>query len=241
MGKKMTFYGQWNPPVDLVLYENYFTDVRNGFFIEAGACDGVSLSCCKMFEDELGWTGINIEPSKNYFNKLVKSRPKSINLNIGIGDKDGILQFNDVLAKTGFGGAGNGSFEFCDEHVKELESYGVSFYHYDSQIKSYKSIISELNIEKVDLFCIDVEGFEFKVIDGMRGCSILPSVLCIEYSYLRLKNVVDYVENIGYKFDMISFNNAYFHRDDLQINIRKFGATKHECCVKDGKITWIEL
>jgi hypothetical protein len=29
------FYGQWSPPVDQVLFENYFKDKRNGFFIKA--------------------------------------------------------------------------------------------------------------------------------------------------------------------------------------------------------------
>ena len=33
----MIFYGQYTPSVDQLLYEKYFKDKRNGFFIECGA------------------------------------------------------------------------------------------------------------------------------------------------------------------------------------------------------------
>jgi len=56
------FYGQWNPHQDQVLYENYFKDKRNGFYIKCGAESMGTESY--FFEMELGWKGINIEASK---------------------------------------------------------------------------------------------------------------------------------------------------------------------------------
>jgi|LakMenEpi03Aug12_release.lakeMendotaPanAssembly.Ray.scaffolds.fasta_scaffold59755_2 hypothetical protein len=42
-------------PVDKFLHDNYFKDKRDGFFIECGAADGLNLSCCKFFEETMGW------------------------------------------------------------------------------------------------------------------------------------------------------------------------------------------
>jgi FkbM family methyltransferase len=234
----MQFFGQWNPPVDQVLYENYFKNNKTGFFIESGGYDGVSLSCCLFFE-KLGWRGINVEPAKNHFADCSKNRPKAINLNVGLGDKEDILTFKNVVSPHG-SGAGNGSFEHDDVHLKELKTYGVSFEEYDIPIITYRKMIQDHKVSHVDLMCLDVEGFEFKVMEGMKGCNILPDIMCIEYSYLGLKKLIQYMKDFGYHFNFISFNNAYFskeiiNRDDW------FGKTDKECTVIDGQITWLDI
>jgi FkbM family methyltransferase len=234
----MKFYGQWNPPVDKVLYENYFKSTRNGFFIEAGGYDGVSLSCCKFFEDCLGWKGINIEPSRKQFSKLVKNRPKSINLNIGLSNRRGVLEFKDVI--SGGAGAGNGSFEHGDEHMQELQRYGVQFLSYDVPTTTYVELIREQAVSKVSLLCLDVEGFEIKALNGMKGADVLPEVICIEYSYLGLRRLIKFMnEKLGYHYNFISFNNAFFSKQPTK-RTAWFGATDEECVIKDGNIKWIK-
>ena len=237
----MKFYGQWNPQVDRVLYENYFKNKKKGFFIECGAYDGVSLSCCKFFEDNLGWTGINVEPAKNHYNKLVKNRPKSINVNLGLSDKNDIMEFKNVISKGA--GGGNGSFEHSEAHLEELKGYGVDFDEYKVPTITYSKMLDDHNVGHVDLMCLDVEGFEFKVVDGMCDAASLPEVLCIEYSYLGLKNLIDHVKDMGYVFDFISHNNAYFHHSQSSFNKKPkwFGETNKECFVVDGKISWKKL
>jgi len=203
------FYGQWNPPVDQVLFENYFKTKRNGFFVEAGASDGVILSCCKFFEDQMGWTGINFEPAKEYYRRLELNRRNCININSGLSDKTETLVFRDVIS-PGCAGVGNGSFSHSTEHLNELNRYGCSYNEYEVSVVSYSDIISQYNIPTVDLMCLDVEGHEFKVIDGMAVSTVLPSIMCIEYSYIGIYVLIDYMKKIGYHFNFISFNNAYF-------------------------------
>jgi FkbM family methyltransferase len=234
----MKFYGQWEPPVDRVLYENYFKDKPSGFFIESGAYDGIAMSCCLFFEETLGWKGINIEPSKTQFASLIANRPSSININMGLSDTEEVLEFTDTLS-SGFGGEGNGSFKHGDEHIQELNGYRVKFESYSVPTISYKKLIKEYSVEKVSLFCLDVEGFEFKVLEGLKDTNVLPEVVCVEYSYIGLKNLIYVMEKLGYCFDFISFNNAYFSRE--KINKQWFGATNKECIVKDGKINWVSF
>ena len=44
-----------------------FGRLRNGFFIEAGAHDGVDISNTLYLEKQLGWTGILVEPNPDTF------------------------------------------------------------------------------------------------------------------------------------------------------------------------------
>ena len=82
----MRFYGQWDPPVDKYLFENYFPNKLNGTFIECGAFDGITESCCKFFEEFRGWRGINVEPVPYLFELLCDNRPLSTNVNAALTD-----------------------------------------------------------------------------------------------------------------------------------------------------------
>ena len=60
---------------------------RKGFFIEAGAFDGITNSCTYTLEKYYGWTGILIEPSI-IFNQLNKNRSKSKCVNALLGKEN---------------------------------------------------------------------------------------------------------------------------------------------------------
>ena len=77
---------------DLFLF-SIFHDVKNGFYIDVGAHDPNVISVTKAFYLK-GWYGINIEPIPNLFKALQIERRRDINLNFGIGDKEGIASLN---------------------------------------------------------------------------------------------------------------------------------------------------
>jgi len=54
-----------------------FQRKRNGFFIEAGASDGISFSNTLYFEAKLGWTGLLVEPNPDDFSKLKQLKRKA--------------------------------------------------------------------------------------------------------------------------------------------------------------------
>ena len=94
----MKYYGQHfaSGQVDEFLYNRYFQNKENGFFIECGAADGFNLSSCKFFEENLGWVGINMEASPDKYAKLVINRPDSfLNLNKGLLHESGKFVFRD--------------------------------------------------------------------------------------------------------------------------------------------------
>ncbi len=53
---------------------NKLNHKKNGFFVEAGACDGLYLSNTLLLEKEYDWSGICCEPNKQYYEKLLLNR-----------------------------------------------------------------------------------------------------------------------------------------------------------------------
>ena len=208
----MTFHGQWNPPVDQVLYENYFRDKRSGFFIECGAFDGRLDSCCLFFEETMGWSGINIEPSPELFERLKKNRPHSTNVMLALSDRVGESPFWDISSPSGAArGAGSiGPPAGLKQHVAES---GASFVPVPSiRLSTYQEVWAMEGNPKVDLLVLDVEGWELQVLSGMMaGRQGLPSVLCVEYNWVGLGGISSIVDK-EYEFNFKSFNNAFFSK-----------------------------
>merc|ERR1712227_53764 len=60
---------------------DYFENKTNGFFIEAGAHDGATLSNSLLLEKDFGWTGLLVEPNPISFKLLKKKHRKSFAIN----------------------------------------------------------------------------------------------------------------------------------------------------------------
>src|SRR4051812_28298706 len=82
----------------MVSYAQNFEDVLlarcfpgpSGFYVDVGAADPIGHSVTKWFSTR-GWTGVNVEPSLEFFRKLEADRPNDVNLHIGISDVPGEL------------------------------------------------------------------------------------------------------------------------------------------------------
>jgi FkbM family methyltransferase len=206
----MRFYGQWNPPVDQVLFERYFQDRRNGFFIEAGAFDGLIESSCKFFEESLGWRGANLEPTPWNFRLLQQNRPGSLNLQLALSDARGTARFTQAVHPQRGQHFGNGSLGHTPEHLRILEKEGCRFEQFPVPTLTYRDFVAEQGITRVDLMVLDVEGHEPQVIAGMAGCPVLPRVLCVEHGHNGVEGTTRMLAPLGYRYDFSSHNNSMY-------------------------------
>lgn len=72
-----------------------FSSRRGGYFIEAGALDGISGSCTWVLEHHFGWRGILVEPGTP-FAALAKNRPASARENACLCGHDGTVTFYEA-------------------------------------------------------------------------------------------------------------------------------------------------
>lgn len=191
------FYSQCGQ--DRWLYENIFSGKMDGIFVEIGADDGVHNSNTLFFEN-LGWTGVCIEPSYNRFKSLKQNRA-CICENVAIDSKEGTVEFMDI---SGYGKGLSGIVDkYTNAHKQRINreiEHKDNKGHQFIKVKTRRldGILHENNITKVDFCSIDTEGCEFDIISSLNYSYINIDIFLIENNY-RNSDVSDFLSSVGYK------------------------------------------
>jgi FkbM family methyltransferase len=193
------FYSQDNQ--DKFLETNIFKGYKNGFYVDVGAHDGVSINNTLYFEKNNNWTGINIEPIKTVFDRLVSNRPNNINLNCAVCNNDGETEF---LCNVGYTEMISGIKDNFDiRHLMRLEfenkHYGSTTELIKVNTKKLETIFDENNVSHINYLSIDVEGAEFDVIKSINFDKVFIDVIGFENNYNDVSiPIVKYLENKGF-------------------------------------------
>ena len=193
------FHSQDNQ--DKYLETNIFKGYKNGFYVDVGAHDGISLNNTLYFEKNNNWSGINIEPIKEVFDKLVINRPNNINLNCAVCNNDGEIDF---LCNTGYTEMISGIKDNFDiRHLYRLqcenEKYGSTTEVIKVETKKLETILNENCISHVNYLSIDVEGAEFEVIKSINFDKVFIDVIGFENNYNDVSvHIVEYLQNKGF-------------------------------------------
>lgn len=170
--KAIISYAQYNE--DIIL-SALLHDVNKGFYVDVGANSPTLDSVTKHFYDR-GWRGINIEPIKKYFDQLEKDRPNDINLQVGVGDKEGAATLREYPKNLGYS-------TFTDSQKNQ---HGNKYPYIDYEVKTVllRNILVEYKVNRIHFLKIDAEGFEYEVIAGSDWRKYRPEVICIESSHM---------------------------------------------------------
>ena len=166
----------------LLRYLNY----DHGFFIEAGANDGISQSNTLYFEKYKKWGGILIEPIPDLAKKCVVNRPNCIVENSALVPFD----FNDDFIEMRYSNLMSlvkGAMKSEEEELKHVNKgcaiQGVESYEVKVPANSLSNILKKHGVETIDLFSLDVEGFELSVLKGIDFDRHHPKWMLIESRY----------------------------------------------------------
>ena len=171
----------------LLKYINY----KNGFYIDCGANDGINQSTTWYFEKYLNWNGILIEPIPNVFNELKKNRSKSNYFyNTALTD----FNYNSKTIKFNLNKEDTltGSIFSNNQFLKNIQTIKVKATTLDQIIKKDKSD------KLIDLFSLDVEGYEFEVLNGINFDNIKFKFLLIETEFPE--KLINYMSKKNYTF-----------------------------------------
>lgn len=160
----------------------------------------------------MGWSGINVEPDPITYDKLVNNRPTAINLNVGLSNNIGSVEFTKAIHPTMGEHFGNGSITHQQNHIEGLVNEGCTFRKFNIETITYKELLQYVP-GHIDLMVLDVEGHELAVLNGMMDAAILPNVMCVEHGNLDSRALTDYMQKLGYIYDFSKFNNSFYRRE----------------------------
>lgn len=170
------FYSQWAEDAFL---SKYFlnTVAADGSFIELGACDGVSFSNTKYFEETLKFgRGLLIEPVPHMFARIATHRPKCAAVCAAI-TSPARAAASPTLEFVGDCETAGCTITMGGAHA---ERWHGGARRYDVPCRTMAAVLAEVELEYIDFFSLDVEGHEGDVLEGFPWASVPVGVLLFE-------------------------------------------------------------
>jgi FkbM family methyltransferase len=172
----MNFYSQIGQ--DYYIYNKFFKNIKDGFYVDIGAHDGKTASNT-LFFDELGWKGVCVEPIYDRFLELEKNRT-SKNYNCVISNIDS--EYVDFCKIDGYAEMLSGIVENYSENHKqrilnECESHKCKKEKLKIKNEKFSNIVKEKNINFLSL---DTEGGEEKILESIDFNEYYIDIICFE-------------------------------------------------------------
>ena len=131
---------------------------KNGFFVEFGATDGVTLSNTNLLEKKLDWNGILAEPSLKFKDDLIKNRNCNIDFRCVYKKSGDLILFNEVEDGE-FSSINKYSESDMNVHFRKTKQ------KYEVETITLESLLDEYNSPNViDYLSIDTEGSEYDIL-----------------------------------------------------------------------------
>jgi FkbM family methyltransferase len=205
---------------DTWVIESVFKGKKNGYFVEAGAHDGVFNSSCHALEKQFGCTGICIEPDDRFNERCTRNRPNSIVDYAALSNRNDEAIFIQA-AIAGFSGLKK-SLQNAEENARK-EGWIGDRWRTSGPYTEKKVVVTTLNnlLEKhnapdyIDYMALDIEGSEKTVLgcfpfDKYRfGCISIEGSRCND---LLTANGFVKVENC---FNRVGPWEQYFIHTDI--------------------------
>jgi FkbM family methyltransferase len=187
-------------------------------YIDIGAHDPFYLNNTAIFY-KTGNRGINIEPDPILFKNFEKFRKRDINLNIGISDETGKLDFYIMDSPT----------------LNSFSKDEAERYEREYKFKIKRTI--KVNVDKVsniinrysknefpDLLSLDVEGLDQQILHSIDFNKSKPKVICVEtISYSETHNgvkntqLIEFLKSRGYIVYADTYINTIFVDEEIWV------------------------
>ena len=204
--KKRYYYGE---NAEDVLINSFFKKKRKGVYLDIGCYHPIRGSLTYILYKK-GWSGINIDISKNTINLFNICRPNDLNLNIGVSDKNGTTEYFQASLINQANSLNK---------ISNAKKIKIKTINLNTLIKKYK-------INKIDYLNIDAEGSDYKIISGLSLKNIRPILITIEdfnkNNYDINKLQTNKINKFFYKKNYFLYSRTYctsFYVDKKYIKI----------------------
>ena len=174
---------------------NYFKDRKNGFYVDVGCYHPIHRNNTHLLHMQ-NWSGVNIDTSKFSIDLFNFMRPKDLNYNCAISNKNEIIKlfYQKKLSQLSTTEIDQAKIVFQGD-IKETEIQAFTLDEILNRDK-YKNF-------KIDFLDIDVEGADLKVLEGLSFEIYKPELVCVEIHEKEIKQSVIYNFLINKDYELI--------------------------------------
>jgi len=173
-------------------------NIHDPSYLDIGANHPYDLNNTALFHSK-GCQGINIDADPRLIENFKLYRPNDINLNVGIGNYEGIMDFyvmNDNTLST-----------FSDTEKNNMLNIGKTLSHIEKvEVITINAVLAKYcNGIFPDFLSIDVEGLDFDILKTINYKNNSPKIICVEASEYspfgtgaRRNELIDFLISNGY-------------------------------------------
>tara|TARA_R110000868_G_scaffold130812_5_gene340668 strand:+ start:2094 stop:2711 length:618 start_codon:yes stop_codon:yes gene_type:complete len=189
---------------DLAVVKHY-AGMREGFFVEVGAYDGIALSNTYLLETQYAWKGICAEPIPEKYEQLVKNR-KAICSNKALYSMSGLELVFDSAADAMLSGISH--HIDCHKHIVNRSKKQITV-----ETITLTDLLDQHNAPKfIEYMSLDVEGSELEVLRGLDFIKYKFGLIDLEHNYVepRRSQIRHLLTSNGYDyFGANQFDDMY--------------------------------
>jgi FkbM family methyltransferase len=196
---------------DVILWRA-LRDLERGFYVDVGAADPEELSVTRAFY-ERGWSGINVEPLDDYFDKLRLARPRDTNLKVVAGREAGLRTLHAV--------AGTGLSTLDPKIAAQHQAAGWQTHETVVPVVTLERILEDYAPPTIHFLKIHVEGAEAEALEGLNLNRARPWIIVVEatkpFSKMSTRDEWEHlVTNYGYSFAYFDGLNCFYVADEFR-------------------------
>jgi FkbM family methyltransferase len=156
---------------------------RGGFFVEAGANDGVAQSNTMLLARSRGWRGLLVEPVPELADRCRRHRPDSTVVQAALVAPDHAaptvaMRYANLMSLVP---GAQGSADADAQHVARGEQLqGVTSYELEVPARTLSAILDAHAVRHVDLLSLDLEGYEVPALRGLDLARHRPDFILVE-------------------------------------------------------------
>ncbi len=193
---------------DKYLNEQFFKNMKGGTFVEFGAYDGLTISNSLFFENELGWTGICLEPLPEHFANLRTNR-KCICIQGCVGPKSGVVDFLKINGGHWYNQMLSGVVSAYDprhlnrieQEVKDANTQKVYANKEIIKVPCYRlaDLLDQYKMPHINYLSIDTEGGELEILQSIDFKKYQIDLISVEDNYGDAQ-LRQFLESQGFEF-----------------------------------------
>jgi len=178
---------------------NYYNKKRNGYFVEVGASDGITLSNTYLLEKDFDWKGICVEANPTKFKQLCRCRPTAVCVENAVFSHSGLtVKFNvdyfDLL--SGISGYNTKKKRWVTDFKNSRSEISVTTI-------SLTDLLSSANAPSfIEYLSLDTEGSEFDILKTHDFSKYKFGLIDVEHNYIepRRTNIRNLLTSNGYQY-----------------------------------------